>query len=291
MLLGFEHSGPGRLDRRAPRLRQRAPEVVMAVGLRARRCRECDQSVSRLGYMWTGHGERFHRTLSTVADIDADGTPTRRGFVVYDWIRLHRGLKESGMGWISPVVDAMAGRLPGVADFDGDGQAEVAVRVLRSGVPVQPPRRLEGISDELAGGALGGPRHREFRRRPEPEIGVAGKTSYACSIRTAALCYDPVVPADSGPNVRAYGSAPSISTETEGRDRYKDETTLRIFDGATGVVLASKARLRPRLSRTRDRGRGRDARRSRRRHERLLRRHGAGAAHGIQVFENQVVGV
>jgi len=181
--------------------------------------------------LWTGSGGFGGDTvgsLSHVADIDDDGSPdVVAGNTVYN-----------ANGTIKWQNTDIPDGLTGVADFDGDGRAEV---VVVSGGNVylldDDGKKIWGPSPIPGGGAGGPPTVADYDGDGQPEIGVAGAVRYAVFETDGSLKWSAVT--QDGSSNRTGSSVFDFEGDGAAEVVYHDELHLFIFRGTDGAVLYS----------------------------------------------------
>jgi hypothetical protein len=181
--------------------------------------------------LWTGTGGRGDGgnnvgPLSHVADVDDDGSPdVVAGNTVYS--------ANGAIKWQNPnVPDGPTA----VADFDGDGRAEVVLVSAGSvylldddGTLIWGPKAIPG------GGAGGPPTVADYDGDGQPEIGVAGATRYAVFETDGSLKWQAVT--QDGSSNRTGSSVFDFEGDGAAEVVYHDELHLYIFRGTDGAVL------------------------------------------------------
>lgn len=165
-------------------------------------------------------------TASFAVDVDADGV---QEVVVGN--ALYR--KDGSTIWANGQPDGY----PAVADFDGDGQAEIAVsgggrlRLQDTDGTVLWDSPVPGASQPYYGGP---PTVADFDGDTEPEIGVAAGSRYSVFEKDGTLLWQQVT------NDSSSGNTGSTVFDFEGDGVaevvYADQTALWVFNGADGSV-------------------------------------------------------
>ncbi len=184
---------------------------------------------------WTGAGGNGSGggagPLSIVADIDRDGSPeVVAGNTVYA---------------ANGAMKAQNAQLPdgytAVADFDGDGKAEIVlvgsgkVWLLNGDLAVKwGPVAIPG------GGYGGAPTIADFDGDGQPEIGVAGASRYVVLETSGTVKWTSVVQ-DSSSN-RTGSSVFDFEADGKAEVVYADELVLRVFNGSDGATLFETAK-------------------------------------------------
>ncbi|MEM1449098.1 MAG: FG-GAP-like repeat-containing protein [Planctomycetota bacterium] len=186
--------------------------------------------------LWTGTGGQGNAgagPLSLVADVDQDGSPdVVTGNTVY-----------SSTGTILFQNVSLADGHCAVANFDADPEAEIVavsggtVRLIDLG----PGASLtQTWSAPIPFGGTGGPPTiADFDADGMPEIGVAGASRYAVFEADGSLKWD--TPTQDGSSNRTGSSVFDFNGDGAAEVVYRDERFLRIYEGATGVVLFETA--------------------------------------------------
>jgi hypothetical protein len=167
---------------------------------------------------------------SFAVDVDGDGKQeVVTGNALY---------KPSGE---AKAVSSLQDGYPAVADFDGDGQAEIVavgqgtIRVLDTDMTTLWTKPIPGASGSYYGGP---PTVADYDGDGEPEIGVASGSRYSVFEGDGTLLWQAVTDDSSSGNT---GSA-VFDFEGDGAAEvvYADQTRLWVFSGADGSVkLAS----------------------------------------------------
>jgi hypothetical protein len=178
---------------------------------------------------WVGEdgGNGSVGPISFAADIDGDGL---QELINDRAIYRHDGATKC-------VNTALGHGLAGVGNFDADPAGEV-VLVAVGQVTLMDDDCTALWSAFLPGGGTGGaPNIANFDADPAPEIGVAGASRYAVFESDGTLKWSS---ATQDRNSQVTGST-TFDFEGDGKMEvaYADETTLRIYDGATGEVRFS----------------------------------------------------
>lgn len=174
-----------------------------------------------------GKGSGARGPISFGADIDGDGLQE----VINDrTLYRHDGTTKCTNTQLS------AGGLAGVGNFDADLAGEI-VLVEAGKVSLMDDTCNLLWSASVPGGGGGAPNIANFDSDPEPEIGVAGASRYAVFEADGTVKWSSATQ-DRGSQVT--GST-TFDFEGDGTTEvaYADETTLRIYDGATGAVRFS----------------------------------------------------
>ena len=185
--------------------------------------------------------------LSTVADVDLDGTPE---IVVGN--RIYDGV--TGADETPPSVVNFPGGYPAVAQFDA-GTPEPEIVLLSSGANISELRIYHPVTGDVLLGPIslgskwgGPPTVGDFDGDEKPEVAAAGVSDY--------ILFDPDCDANPLP---AYCAQQGIRWRKQTQDGssgstgstlfdfngdgimeviYRDEVKLRIYDGPTGNVLS-----------------------------------------------------
>ncbi|MBN1203340.1 MAG: DUF5011 domain-containing protein [Myxococcaceae bacterium] len=178
---------------------------------------------------WVGEdgGNGSVGPISFAADIDGDGL---QELINDRAIYRHDGTTKC-------VNLGLQHGLAGVGNFDADGAGEI-VLVAAGMVTLMDDDCTALWSTALPGGGTGGaPNIANFDGDPLPEIGVAGASRYAVFEADGTVKWSS---ATQDRNSQVTGST-TFDFEGDGAMEvaYADETTLRIYDGATGEVRFS----------------------------------------------------
>jgi hypothetical protein len=178
-----------------------------------------------------GQGDNWLGPISTVADVDLDGSPDIvTGNTVYD---NHCNPKP---GWPNGKNDGLVA----VADFTGDQHPEIvvvsdgAVRLQDwKGNVIWGPEPIPGITDGKGGGA---PTIADFDGDGQLEIGVAGASTYTVFKPFAA---NPVLWSDPTQDQSRVTGSSVFDFEHDGKAEvvYGDECYTRVYDGTSGSTL------------------------------------------------------
>ncbi len=180
--------------------------------------------------LWTGTGGLGQQgstgPLSCVADIDLDGSPeVIAGNTAYN-----------ADGTIQWIASTQPDGYNAIANFDADPFAEIVlvsggtIRILdHDGTLLVPPVAIPG------GGAGGPPTVANYDADVAREIGVAGASSYAVYEANLALKWSS--PTQDGSSNRTGSSVFDFDGDGAAEVVYRDELFLRIYEGATGIVL------------------------------------------------------
>lgn len=177
---------------------------------------------------WVGTGGTGGN-MSFAADLDVNGAlDVVAGNTVYNRDGTIRWTATSPEGVVAPDGRAAVG------DFDGDGRGDV-VLVASSSLYLVGTNGVVRWTVPLPGGGNGGPPTvADFDNDGAPEIGVAGATTYTVFDTDGSVLWSNPVE-DASSNVT--GSS-VFDFEGDGASDvvYGDELTLRVYDGATGLV-------------------------------------------------------
>jgi hypothetical protein len=165
-------------------------------------------------------------TCSFAVDLDRDGVQE-----VVTGNALYR--MDGSAIWHNSGMDGY----PAVADFDGDGQGEIVLggggllRMLDTDGTELWSQPVPGAGSNYYGGP---PTVADFDGDGEPEIGIASGSRYSVFERDGTVLWQAVTQDASSGNT---GSA-VFDFEGDGAAEvvYADETSLWVFDGATGAV-------------------------------------------------------
>jgi hypothetical protein len=169
-----------------------------------------------------GVGQGIYAAASVAADVDGDGT-----IEVVVGNALYR--PNGAAIWSLNLADGF----PAVADFTGDGKAEIVV-VTNGGVRLQSAEGAVLWTKVNPAGVGGPPTIADFDGDGEPEIGIAGKTAYIVFDTDGEVLWQKPTKDDSS---SATGSA-VYDFEGDGVADivYADETSLWVFSGIDGAV-------------------------------------------------------
>jgi hypothetical protein len=155
-------------------------------------------------------------------DLDGDGLmEVVAGNTVYE----HDGT----IRWI----DALPDGYPAVADFDGDGEAEV-VRVYPGAVHLSDGDGVGLWTTFLADGGGGPPTVADFDGDGSPEVGVASSDTYRVIDADGTVLWSN--PVQDWSSLKTGSSVFDFEGDGAAEVVYGDEETLWVFDGATGTV-------------------------------------------------------
>jgi hypothetical protein len=183
------------------------------------------------GYGYGGVNGNNVGSCSVAADVDADGT---QEVVVGN--ALYR--QDGTAIWNNGQPDGY----PAVADFDGDGQAEIAVsgngkmRLQETSGTVLWSQSIPGAGNTYYGGP---PTVADYDGDGQPEIGVASGSRYSVFDPDGSILWQAVTDDSSSGNT---GSA-VFDFEGDGVAEvvYADQTRLWVFNGVDGAVKLSSS--------------------------------------------------
>lgn len=179
-------------------------------------------------------GAQGNSTIAVAADVrlDVAGAEVVCGDTLYSAVGAVLWTNTPAPG--SESVDAAAAAWNAVADFDGDGQAEI-VTVHRGNVSIR--ESADGtLRWRSALGVSGPPTLADLDGDGLPEILAAGATSVAAIDRWGSLLWRATVSDPSG-----VGGVGAFDLDGDGAAEvlHRDASTLRILSGKTGAPLFS----------------------------------------------------
>lgn len=161
--------------------------------------------------------------ISVVSDLDGDGQQEiLAGNTVYDSI-----------GATVCTLEGADDGFPAAADLDMDGQGEF-VSVGNGAVRIYEADCTEVTSWAIETAGSGGPPTvADFDADGLPEIGIAGATAYMVYEVDGTLLWS--MPVSDASSHATGSSVHDFESDGQSEVIYADETTLWVFDGATGV--------------------------------------------------------
>jgi hypothetical protein len=170
-----------------------------------------------------GYGMGGGYSIPVIADLDADGVQeVVVGNAAY--------MKDGTTKWSNSNPDTW----PAVADFDGDGQGEVATVYAGSVYLADTDGSAIWGPATLPGGGGGPPTIADFDGDGAPEIGVAGASYYAVFDTDGSLLWS--MPTTDASSSQTGSSVFDFEGDGAAEVVYADELTLWVYDGATGLV-------------------------------------------------------
>ena len=185
--------------------------------------------------VWTGTGGKGSGggvgPLSIISDIDRDGSPEIvAGNTVY-----------AANGTIKSQNAQLPDGYTAVADFDGDGKAEIVLVGMGYVYLLNDDLSVKWGPVAIPGGGYGGaPTIADFDGDGRPEVGVAGASRYVVLESNGTLKWASVVQ-DSSSN-RTGSSVFDFEADGKAEVVYADELKLHVFNGSDGTALFETAK-------------------------------------------------